>query len=241
MKGNRTIFIWDIHWCLDELKLLLKKLKVKKNDRIFLTWDLINKWPKSYKTIKYVYKNSEQIKVVLWNHDYEFLEYSKKRKTKNNLDYLIEKPKFDKLLRKLKKHPKIFRFFKNIPLYIEEDNFLLIHWWLIPWKSLEEHKPVEICNIRMYKWKPWHEYYEWNKKIIYWHWAVAWLNIKENTIWLDSWCCYGNFLTAYILETWEIVKQKAIKQYVDPFKNLGIIARLKWYLNQIYANFKAKE
>jgi len=222
----RTIFIWDIHWCFDELKLLIKKLKIQKEDRVFFTWDLINKWPKSFKVIKYLFKNKDQYKVVLWNHDYEFLQY-----IKNTRNFFSENNnKFNKLEKKLKKNPEILKYFRSIPLYIEENDFLLIHWWLIPNKKPENHTAEEICNLRIYKWKPWYEYYTWNKKIVYGHWAIAWLNIRENTIWLDSGCCYWKFLTAYTLETWDVLFQKALEQYVDPLKNKSIIYKMINYL-----------
>ncbi len=182
---SRTIFIWDIHWCYDELKLLLKKLEIQKEDRVFFVWDLINKWPKSYKVIKLLYENKQQFKTVLWNHDFWFLKYISWKE----YNFFRNNKKFKKLFKKLKEKPKILDYFKSIPLYIEEDDFLLIHWWLIPWKAVWEHKAEEICYIRDYKWKPWHEYYKWNKKIIYGHRAIAWLNIRENTIWLDTGCC----------------------------------------------------
>lgn len=239
MHNSRKIFIWDIHGCFDELQLLIKKIEVNTEDKIYFTWDLINKWPKSYKVIKLLYKNRHQYKVVLWNHDLEFLKYLEGKEL--NINFKSYNKKFEKLLKKLKKHPPILEYFKNIPLYIEEDDFLLIHWWLIPWKPVNEHSPEEICYIRTYKWKPWYEYYSWDKKVIYWHWAIAGLNIKEKTIWIDTWCCYWKYLTAYILETWEIITQQSLKQYVDPFKNKSIINEIINYLKRIYENFKDKK
>jgi len=225
---SRTIFIWDIHWCFDELKLLLKKLKIEENDKVFFTWDLINKWPKSFKVIKLIYKNREQYKVVLWNHDLEFLEYiEKNKKTSKEVN-----TKYEKLKNKLNNFPDILEYFKKIPLYIEEKDFLLIHGWLIPWKLVWEHKAKEICYIRNYKWKPWYKQYKWDKKIIYWHWAIDWLNIREKTVWLDTWCCYWNFLTAYILETWEVLFQKALKQYINPLKKKSIFSNIIEYLKK---------
>ena len=202
---KRNIFIWDIHWCYDELKLLIKKLELTKNDRVFFVWDYINKWPKSYKVIKYLYKNREQFNWVLWNHDINFLKIFNSK--------LLNKEQ-EKLKNKLLEHPKILKFYKNLPLYIEEDNFVLIHWWLNPEKSLENQTDIEITNIREINWKAWYDFYKWNKKIIYGHWALQWIHIRENTIWLDSGCCYWKYLSAYILETWELIQQKALKTYV---------------------------
>ena len=204
--SKRNIFIWDIHWCYKELKLLIKKLNLKEEDKVFFVGDYINKWPKSYKVIKFLYKNREQFHWVLWNHDYNFIKI---------FDSKLLTKKQKKLKNKLLKHPKILNFFQKLPLYIDEKDFLLIHWWLNPKKPLEKQTPIELTNIREINWKPWYKFYKWKKKIIYGHWAVEWLNIRKNTIWLDSGCCYWKYLTAYILETWEIIQQKALKDYVE--------------------------
>ena len=245
---QRTIFIWDIHWCFDEFIALLEKIKYNvETDQLYLTGDLINKWPKAFELIDFLVKNP-QIKSVIWNNEVNFLRYIKDREwwgnneerlenltdltdltnwNKNNLeeDYqkiktglqdsknfneLIEKGLFDK---KYEKENKLFNeylkqfskkhieYLLNLPLYIETESWILLHWWLVPWKKLEEHHIDEITRIRDYNWKPWYEYYNWKKPIIYWHWAANWLSIKNNTIWLDSWCVYWKHLTAYIIRS----------------------------------------
>jgi len=213
MQEGRTIFIWDIHWCYKEFKLLLNKINLKEEDKVYLTWDLINKWPKSYKVIKYIYKNQDQFKVVLWNNELNFLNWL------NNWVFINNTIEYKKLKDKLKNKENILNFLKNIPLYIENDNFLLIHAGLIPWKELKSHSPREITSIREYDNKPWYEYYTWNKKIIYGHRWLDGLRIRKNTIGLDTGCVYGSRLTAYILETWEIIQQSAQNIYINVYKN----------------------
>ena len=202
---SRTIFIWDIHWCYDELKLLIKRLDIQKKDKIYFVGDYINKWPKSFKVVKFLYKNREQYNWVLGNHDYYFFE-----KLKN--DVKLNKDE-KKLYKKLKENPKIFKHFRELPFYIKWENFLLIHGWLIPGKKVKDHTAQEITNMRVYKNKPWYEYYEGDTKIIYGHWAMQWIHIWENVVWLDSGCCYWGHLTAYILETWELIQQGSLAQY----------------------------
>jgi len=207
---KRTIFIWDIHWCYDELKLLIKKIKLTNKDKIYLVWDYINKWPKSFKVLKFLYKNKKQFHWVLWNHDLAFLKWL-------NWDLVDDywKKTFKKLKSKLEENPEILEYYKNLPLYIEKDDFLLIHWWLNPNKSLEEQKPEELTNLRVINKEPWYNFYKWEKKVIYWHWATQWINIRKNVVWLDSWCCYGWYLSAYILETWELIQQSSQEQYAQ--------------------------
>lgn len=213
MIKNRTIFIWDVQWCYNELKLLIKKLNLTPEDKVFFTWDLINKWPKSFKVLRYVYKNKDQFKCVKWNNEIDFLERLEWK------SYKINK-KFKKIKDKIKQEwtPHLIQYIKDLPLYIENDNFILIHWWLIPNKSIIEHSPDEITRLCEYKWIPWYRYYEWEKVVIYWHWAKEGVQIREKTKWIDSGCVYWKALTAYILETNEVIQQTALDLYINPYK-----------------------
>lgn len=210
MNNWRTIFIGDVHWCFDEFELLIEKLEIQDDDIVYLVWDMINKGPKSWKMIKFLYKNQEQYKAIVWNHEMYFKKWLIWDTYWNEI--------FEKLQNKFEKHPKIYDFFKNLPLFINQDKFLLIHWGLNPEKLLEEHNEDELTRIREINDLPWFEQYIWDKTVIYWHWAQNGLNIYNNTIWLDWGCVYGRALHAYILQTWDIVTQQALKCYVDVFK-----------------------
>lgn len=208
---KRNIFIWDIHGCFDEFELLLEKLNIQESDIVYIVWDMINKWPKSWKVIKFLYQNQDKFKVIKWNHEVWFLLWLK-----------WEKPNFqcetyEKLKDKFNKHPKIFNFFKNLPILIEQEDFLMIHGWLDPNKKLEDHNENEITLMREINSKPWYKQYTWDKKVIYGHWAQNWLNIYWKTIWLDWGCVYWKALHAYVLESWDIVTQQALRCYKNVF------------------------
>lgn len=217
MDNWRTIFIGDVHWCFDEFELLIEKLQIQENDTIYLVWDMINKWPKSWKMMKFLYKNRNQYKCILWNNEINFFRYLDKT---SDINYISNESQwvFKKLEKKVNDKPEILDYFKNLPLYIDLGNTLLLHGWLDPDKILEEHSEDEITRIREVNDKPWFEQYKDDKLIIYGHWAQNWLNIYNNTIWLDGGCVYWRALHAYILESWNIVTQQALKCYVDVFK-----------------------
>jgi hypothetical protein len=217
MDNWRTIFIGDVHWCFDEFELLIEKLQIQENDIIYLVWDMINKWPKSWKMMKFLYKNRNQYKCILWNNEINFFRYLDKT---SDIDYISNESQwvFKKLEKKVNDKPEILDYFKNLPLYIDLGETLLLHGWLDPDKILEEHSEDEITRIREVNDKPWFKQYRDDKLIIYGHWAQNWLNIYNNTIWLDGGCVYWRALHAYILESWNIVTQQALKCYVDVFK-----------------------
>ena len=226
-KKSRTIFIWDIHWCFDELELLLEKLKIQKNDMLYFVWDLINKWPKSYKVIKLLYKNQKQYKAIRWNHEVWFLKW---------LDW--KAPKYNnkvnrKLREKLEEHPEKLEYIKNLPLFIETDDFIMVHWGIKYDKELKDHSESELIHLRDYEWKLWYNHYKWSKKIIYGHNAIDWIQIRKNTIWIDSGCVYWKSLTAYILESWEIYSQNALDIYEDVYpKHKSTLNKLKDIFNK---------
>lgn len=210
---KRTIFIWDVQWCYIELKKLLEKLNLTGEDNVYFVWDLINKWPKSYKVLKLVYKNRHNFKSVVWNHEINFLRFLDWKWCKwDNIEHL------EHLKKKLEKKPEILKLLREMPSYIEEDNFILLHAWLYPGKKIEDHSIDEITRVREINWVPWYELYTGTKKIIYWHWALDWLRVRENTVWIDTWCVYWKSLTAYVLETGEIISQQAEDIYVNVYK-----------------------
>ena len=202
----RTIFIWDIHGCFDEFMALLDKINFDyEKDKLYLTGDLINKGPKAFEVVDFLLKHPK-ILSVKWNNELNFLRFLENDMRKYN-------PVFDVYKQQFK--PEHIEYLKNLPLWIETDEWLLVHGWLIPGKTLEEHTEDEITRIRMYNWKPWYEYYNKGKVVIYWHWAADGLRIRKFTKGLDSGCVYGKRLTAYIWENWEIIQQSAFKQYVS--------------------------
>jgi hypothetical protein len=227
-KKGRTIFIWDIHWCYDELKLLIKRLDIKTEDKVYCVWDLINKWPKSFKVVKFLYKNQEQYRAVIGNHEIDFLRWVDWDSSEKCIK------SYKELKKKIEtKKPELMNFIRWLPKYIEWDNFILIHGGLIPNKELKDHSEYEIAYLREYEWRPWYSYYNGEKKIIYWHWVMDWLQIREKTIWLDSGCVYGWFLSAYILETNEIIWQKALAMYSNPYsqsEKLNILQKIKHFI-----------
>ncbi len=218
MMTKRKIFIGDVHGCFEELQLLLEKVKWNKDqDDLNFVGDLINRGPKSYDVLKFAKEHATLC--VRGNHEENFLEYLEAKKS--------HKPIYEELKHKLSTNLKTYvKWLKELPYYVEEDQFILVHAGLTPGKTAQESRREDLIRIRTWDGKgentnsrenpPWYQFYQGKKLIIYGHYAIEGLKIRENTIGLDSGCVWGKELTAMVLsegQKREFFQVKAQRSY----------------------------
>lgn len=211
----RTIFIGDVHGCYKELKHLLDEISFdEKEDRLIFVGDLINKGPHSLKVLDFVVRNDYEC--VLGNHEWGFLKALDEPK--------YRRKRFELLYEEMgKKRESYIQWMRELPLYIEDEKFICIHGGLEPGVPLEKQQAQIATRIRTWggdpndmdnpKDPPWYEFYEGTKPVIFGHWAMKGLVLKDNVIGIDTGCVWGGRLTAFILEENEIVQVPALKKY----------------------------
>lgn len=207
---DRTIVIGDLHGCFDELNQLLKLANYKKGrDRLIFTGDLINRGPKSKQCIDFFI--NEKAESVMGNHEYwllkavdeGFSEYEiyKKMQAEFGNDFLA-----------------LIKLLKKLPLWIDFDDYIVVHAGLHPKLDVAKTDPVFLTNVRKIsddngKMVPWFNLYKGRKTVIFGHWARLEGVFKKNIIGLDSGCVYGKSLTGLILPGREIIKVPATRVY----------------------------
>lgn len=221
----RTLFIGDVHGCYDELIELTQKIQLTPEDHLYFVGDLINKWPKSLEVVKWVQSRPNTFSVT-GNHEYFSLKKEYTDQWQGSLAWIENQYAATQELREVMLKHWYDQWLLNLPVMVETDEFILVHAWLHPdfWSST----PPEIATIiRIHEGRPWYEYYTGKKKVIYGHWAVDGLRIRENTIWLDTGCCFGGHLTAYCLESGEIWQVHAHDIYKIPADHKWKIEKIK--------------
>lgn len=83
------------------------------------------------------------VQPVIGNHEVNFFHY-----LEGNNSEKQQKPLFDELISRLEEEPKFLAWLRNLPKYIENDSFLLVHAGLRPDVFLPEQNLDDLTRIR---------------------------------------------------------------------------------------------
>ena len=211
---SRTFIVGDVHGCFDELMLLLKKSGYHSHHhRLILLGDLINKGLDSFKVLSWV--REQKVEVVIGNHELKFI-----RAIENQLPLSVALEEMKKSMNGTLED--WLSWMKSWPVYIEEEDFLVVHGGVVPGEHPSQSKPEYLMNIRYWGGKgqdmkdpsypAWHDLYTGSKLVVYAHWAQQGLKVKENSIGLDTGCVYGRYLTGLWLPERKIVQVSSLNQ-----------------------------
>jgi bis(5'-nucleosyl)-tetraphosphatase (symmetrical) len=113
--------IGDVQGCFKTLTALLKKIKFNiDRDRLFFLGDLVNRGNNSLETLRFIYSNKDNIKMVMGNHDFYLLFCAYTQRKLNKYDT------FQDILNAPDKHI-LLEYLIASPLAIEYKDSLLVH------------------------------------------------------------------------------------------------------------------
>lgn len=213
---TRTIVIGDIHGCYDELVSLIEKAGFGPDDRVVAVGDLIVKGPANNEVLR-VFSEDPRFTSVIGNHDLAILNFWRGKTTRlkdsqhrARLELEVEKEKYEKYL-------------ASLPFFIDLGTHAVVHAGVRAGVSLRDQSPDDLTELRTMgddrtsrEGTPWFEVYEGEKIIFFGHWPSPKPRIGARTIGLDTGCVYGNCLSAYILETREVIQVPARRAYDEP-------------------------
>ncbi|MFQ5982538.1 MAG: symmetrical bis(5'-nucleosyl)-tetraphosphatase [Woeseiaceae bacterium] len=124
-----TYAIGDLQGCYDPFRRLLDKLVFDPDkDRLWLTGDLVNRGPKSLKTVRFVERLGRSAKVVLGNHDLHLLALAhgvgNSKDRSGSLAKILDAEDCDELIDWLRRRP--------LAHYSKKLDTLLVHAGLPP-------------------------------------------------------------------------------------------------------------
>jgi bis(5'-nucleosyl)-tetraphosphatase (symmetrical) len=138
--------IGDLQGCYDPFRRLLDEIRFDpQEDTLWLTGDLVNRGPKSLKTLRFVKSLGDSVINVLGNHDLHLLALDagmvRYGKRFNTLQKLLDAPDCGELCRWLRHRPMAH--------YDDQLDTLLVHAGTYPWwgvsKTLARAAEVEVA------------------------------------------------------------------------------------------------
>ncbi|HBF42821.1 MAG TPA: serine/threonine protein phosphatase [Desulfobacteraceae bacterium] len=215
MSNERVLVIGDIHGCLDMLIRLMDKVDLRPDkDRLIFLGDYIDRGEDSKGVVDRILdlkKYSSQIECLMGNHEAMFLDYLSginrgsflyNGGTKTLESYIAGRSK--------KEEPLVpvdhLQFYKSLKLYIELQDYYIVHAGFRPGVDLMEQEQEDMIWIR----EPFiHSNYDFGKRVIFGHTPFHQPLVMDNKIGLDTGAVYGNKLTCLDLYKMEFYSVEA--------------------------------
>lgn len=209
----KTLVIGDTHGCLEELQALLKKAKPDLNrERLVMLGDYIDRGPQSYELIQYLQKlqlnyGKEKVVLLRGNHEQMAIDHFE------HADPNCWSNGFGETMNSFARHQadikEAFRFFKSLPLYFEDEQFIYVHAGLRPGLELKKQPSHALLWSR-------EEFisstFDFGKTVIFGHTVTRSLTGNDvpvrrgNKVALDTACVYGGRLSALAIENGMITR-----------------------------------
>ncbi|MFH2204527.1 MAG: metallophosphoesterase [Elusimicrobiota bacterium] len=206
---SRTIIIGDIHGCYHELLALLRKARLRPDDRLISVGDLICKGPNSRAVLDWAMK-TRNLQVVVGNHEYRFLKHWKKGMTPDEKSYDLE------VVRQMgRKFDVYMRYIASWPAFVLYKDLIVVHAGFDPQVPIMDQPVSELVNLRRLGKAgiPWYELYDGERLVVFGHWVKKRPVFRDNAVGLDTGCVNGGALTALILPERRLVSVRARRKY----------------------------
>nr|WP_269457006.1 metallophosphoesterase [Nitratiruptor tergarcus] len=206
----------DIHGCLNELKLLRKKIGVTKEDIEVSVGDFIGKGQYSKETLCYLQEHS--IKAIRGNHEDKFLRYyyhEQRFLTQGIANPMQLSAKEQEIYKSLDKED--FVFLQSLPLFLQFNALTVIHGGILPSTNLaklDKKSAAQVMRVRyldvhgrfvalddadphIHFW--WSELYDGRYGyVVYGHQPFLYPRVDRWSFGIDTGAVYGNRLTAIV-------------------------------------------
>ncbi|HVF27249.1 MAG TPA: metallophosphoesterase, partial [Pyrinomonadaceae bacterium] len=201
--------------CFDELSELLDKTGPVEGDSVVSVGDLIVKGPKNGEVLGLFIEN-DQFSSVLGNHDRAILRFwHGERKTL--------KPAQEQCRAELAGERERYQdYLGSLPTMIDLGSHIVVHAGVRPGVTLGAQTIEDLTELRTLgadrtsrEATPWYDEYDGEKTVLFGHWPATEPRRGRNAIGLDTGCVYGFQLTAYVIETGELIQVQARREY-DP-------------------------
>ena len=217
---GRTIVIGDIHGCFDELNDLLALIEMRTDDRVIAVGDLIVKGEKSPEVLD-LFIDDDRFSSVVGNFERALRQHWRGEPIRLTRAQKITAAQLEP------DRERYSAYLRSLPFTINLGSHLIVHAGVRPGVPLRRQMASDLTEIRTMganpssrRGVPWYKVYRGRRTVLFGHWPAAAPRRTRNAIGLDTGCVYGGRLTAYIIESGELVSVPAHRPYDAPKRRL---------------------
>ena len=226
---RRTIFIGDLHGCLDEAEELLDKCEATARDWVILLGDLVDRGPNSGGCIDLAMRLEARQGLpscILGNHEERHLSYEDIRLRLGRLPHNMPPTH---LATREQLRPEHHDFMRRMPLYmrVPEHGAVAVHAGVYPGRAIEQQTEKHLLHIQSIcppgekslwpsrvpkgerdKWPFWSTLWDGPERVFFGHSVLDRPLVTDRVVGLDGGACFGNELWAYVLPDERLVRVK---------------------------------
>ena len=231
---KRTIVVGDIHGCMKELQILLKKIEFSSSDFLISVGDFMDRGPDSWKLAEF-FKNTPNACAVCGNHERRIAGVVRGT-SKPAWTQLQTLSRIDKSMR-----VQWAEYFESLPAVIETDSVIVTHARLDPEKSIENQElyhtagvlgktpSIDIDENGVPTWyDEWSRLHSTNKPICIGHLSYKNIELVPQKLYaLDTAAVTGGQLTALVLPEQKIIQISAPLNYYEKSMSEWTLSPLK--------------
>lgn len=211
LRRRKLYAIGDIHGCLDQLKALMAKLPLRKNDELLFIGDYIDRGPDSKGVVDYVLELRQgrpgKVICLMGNHEWMLLNHLD---GSDPLSWLQNGG--EATLASYGGEDQIpyahQEFFHSLSPLHRTDAYLFVHAGIRPGVPLEAQSTEDMLWIRR-------EFYlypgRFDPPVVFGHTPLREVLIQEDRIGIDTGCVFGGKLTCLVLPGRELIQVSGIK------------------------------
>jgi len=211
---DKTFVIGDIHGCHDLLVRLIDKIRWEPEwHRLIFLGDYIDRGKDPKGVVDYILELSRYgtVDCLLGNHESLFLNYLSTGDPRlclanGGLTTLNSYNIKGFVPSELMIPPEHLEFYRRLKLYVELEDFLIVHAGLRPGVHFNDQNPEDLLWIRE---KFIYSDYDFGKTIIFGHTPFHEPYVTANKIGLDTGAVYGNKLTCLEMPSMELISVEA--------------------------------
>lgn len=201
MESGRIYIVGDIHGCLNMLLKLADKVAwLPQNDTIIFLGDYIDRGEDPKGVVDYIIslkKESFRVRCLLGNHESMFLDYLSGKNMSlyltNGGNSKLSSYNADETVNNSSLLPREHTdFFNSLELYIEIQDYYIVHAGFRPGVEIEEQSIDDMIWIRS---QFIYSTFDFGKKVIFGHTPFPEPLVMENKIGIDTGAFLGNKLT----------------------------------------------